>query len=319
MKRVVALLCVSVLFLVGTACRAQPLSQSAVLLDTTCKITLYDGDEALLDTCFARIAADEQRWSKTITTNEVSRLNCDGAAAVSEDTAALLTEALTYSTLSNGAFDITAAPLTALWEKAEAQNALPTATALTATLACVGYTHLTVDGTTATLTGGAQIDLGAIAKGAIADRAAAYLRENGCTSALVDLGGNIVAVGSKTGGEPFTVGIADPHDPDALLMTVKAADLAVVTSGSYERGYTIGDKRYSHILDPHTGQPVENDLASVTILCPSATKADALATACFVMGYDRAATLIAAESDTDAVFAMADGRVIATEGVEIAS
>ncbi len=318
MKRILAALLIAASLLCLSACGNAPLTDTAVLLDTACTVTLYDGDDALLAACFDRIAADEQRWSKTIETSTVSTLNREGEAAVDADTAALLTEALRYSALSDGAFDITAAPLTALWQAAEERGTPPTAEEIAAALSRVGYARLTIDRTTAQLADGAVIDLGAIAKGAIADRAAAYLRENGCESALIDLGGNIVAVGSKNGA-PFAIGIADPRDPNALLTTVEVRDLAVVTSGSYERGFTIGSKRYSHIIDPHTGYPVENDLASVTILCPSATKADALATACFVMGYDRAATLIAAQSDTEAVFAMTDGRILTTDGVKIGS
>ncbi len=305
------LLAVCLLF---TACSPTPLTETRLLLDTACTITLYDGDDALLNACFERITEDEARWSKTVENSDVAVLNRDGEAVVSEDTAALISQAITYSDLSSGAFDITAASLTALWQRAEEQGALPTPDEIADAVASVGYDRLTVNGATVTVPNGTQIDLGAIAKGAIADRAAAFLRENGCQCALIDLGGNIVAVGSKN-GTPFSVGIADPRDPNALLTTVEVTDLAVVTSGSYERGFTVGGKRYSHILDPHTGYPVENDLASVTILCASATKADALTTACFVLGYEKAVALVENDPDIEAVFCLTDGTVIITDGV----
>lgn len=297
-------------------CAAQPHTVTALLLDTTCSVTVYDAaDKAAADDVLSLVADDEQRWSRTDPDSEISRLNRGEITKVSDDTAALLHTALTWSSRTSGAFDITTAPLTDLWKQSEQDGIVPSETALQAALTTVGADRITIDGNSVTLSRGTALDLGAIAKGAIADRAAAFLREAGCDSALIDLGGNIVAVGNKPNGDAFTVGIADPRQSDALIATVEVRDGAVVTSGSYERGYTVGGTRYSHILDPQSGRPVQNDLLSVTILAPLAADADALSTACFVMGYDRAAALIDTLDSIEAVFVLQDGNVRATNGV----
>lgn len=317
MKRLLTLCLLAALLCFCGGCTGAPLSRTAMLLDTTCTVTLYDStDEALLTSCMTAIAADEQCWSRTDPNSDVSAVNSGGAVTVSEDTAALLATSLEWSTRTDGAFDITTAALTALWQTAEEQNRLPDNATLQKALDTVGAGKVTVDGNTVTCEDGTQLDLGAVAKGAIADRAAALLKDGGCRSALIDLGGNIVAVGSKPDGTPFHIGIADPQNPDALVTTVAVTDMAVVTSGSYERGYKIADAWYSHILDPRTGHPVSNDLLSVTILSPSSTEADVLSTACFVLGYNAAAALIDSLPDTDAVFVLADGRVVTTDGVQ---
>ncbi len=300
-------------------CAAQPHTVTAFLLDTTCSITVYDtADKAAADSALTAVAADEKRWSRTDGASEISRLNRGDTANVSDDTAALLRTALMWSERTDGAFDITTAPLTDAWKTAEQEGALPSDAALQDALTHVGFDRLTLSGNTVTLKPGITLDLGAIAKGAIADRAAAQLRKAGCDSALIDLGGNIVAVGHKRNGAPFAVGITDPQHPEALIATVLAADSAVVTSGSYERGYQIGDTWYSHILDPKTGKPVQNDLLSVTILTASAADADALSTACFVMGYTKATALIDTLEGVEAVFVLTDGSVQATAGVQFA-
>ncbi len=320
MKRpVTVLLCIVLLIAILGGCAARPLTQTDFLLDTTCSITVYDpADETALLLATDRVASDEQRWSRTIDSSDIALLNRGDLQTVSDDTAALLRTALDWSARTDGAFDITTAPLTDLWKAAEEQGHPPSQADIADTLTRVGFDHVTLDGNAVTLQNGTMIDLGAIAKGAIADRAAAVLRRQGCHSALIDLGGNIVAVGEKPDGSPFTVGIADPQSPDKLVATVLVTDGAVVTSGSYERGYRIGGIWYSHILDPKTGVPVQNDLLSVTVLAPRATDADALSTACFVMGYEKARAFVDALDSVEAVFVTTDGAVQATAGVQFA-
>jgi len=316
MNRILCALVALTLLLCCCGCGDAPSTHTATALDTVCSVTVYaPADDAAASACLQTLKEDEQRWSRTVTTSDIARLNDLGCATVDEATVGLLTDALAWSDRTDGAFDITSASLTDLWKAAEQTNTLPSSHAIETALNTVGAGRITVDGTTVTLAPGTAIDLGAIAKGAIADRLADQLRQSGCDSALIDLGGNIVAVGTRPDGKPFRVGIVDPQNPESLITTVLASDSAVVTSGSYERGYTIGGRRYSHILDPHTGYPVDNDLLSATILAPSAADADALSTACFVMGYEKAAALIDSIDGIEAVFVLRDGRLCATEGV----
>lgn len=320
MKRLLAFVLSLLLFLSFTSCADdKPLSRTVTALDTVCTISLYDGkDEIALDGAIHELRWYEDKWSRTKAGSDVSKLNAANGeeTTVHSATYELLKAAQEYSVLTNGAFDITTAPLTDLWKTAQQNGTPPDEAALKAACETAGSTALTFgDIGVVTLASGSAIDLGGIAKGAIADRLVTLIKAGGCTSALVDLGGNIVALGSKPNGEPFHIGIADPQNEEKLIATVAVSDCAVVTSGSYQRGYEIAGKWYSHILDPKTGLPVENDLVSVTIIAPLAAEADVLSTACFVMGYEKASAFLEAFDDIEAVFVKTDGSVVTTDGV----
>ncbi len=301
---------------------AQPLTRTAVYLDTAVSVTLYDAQsEELLDDCMALIEQREALWSRTIETSDIARLNAakGETVTVSQETAALLRTAQTYTLLTDGAFDVTTAPLTALWETAAQSGVLPTDEALSKTAQAVNAQAMTIEGCAVTLPEEQAVDLGGIAKGQIADELSALLTARGCKSALIDLGGNIYAHGSRPDGSPFRIGILDPRDGSSVITAVEVTNGSVVTSGSYERQYIIGEESYAHILNPKTGRPVQNDLLSVTILSPQSVDGDALSTACFVMGADRAQAFIAQYEDIEAVFVTADNRVITTDGVKTAA
>ncbi len=320
MKRLVSWIAVLSAVLMMTSCAEEkPLSRTVTALDTVCTISLYDGKEEIaLDASVHLLREGEERWSRTKAGSMISKLNAANGAQTTVDTLTyqLLQTAQEYSLATDGAFDVTLGALTDLWTAAEERGSVPTNEELTAALFASGSYKMILGDGTVTLMEGVRLDLGGIAKGAIADDVAQGLRLGGCTSALLDFGGNIVAIGSKPDGSPFHVGIADPKNPDNLVGTIAVHDRAVVTSGSYERGYMIDDVWYSHILNPKTGYPVENDLLSVTILAPNALDADVLSTACFVMGFDRAQAFLQSYEDVDAVFVKADGTVVATDGVK---
>ena len=158
-----------------------------------------------------------------------------------------------------------------------------------------------------TLHNGAQLDLGGIAKGYIADRVAEYLRDAGVTSACINMGGNVIALGTKLDGSLWTVGIRDPNgSPSDSAAVLELSDRAAVTSGIYERGFDLDGVRYHHLLDPNTGWPVQNGLASVTVIGEQSDLCDALSTACFVLGEENSRPLIA-RYGVRAIFLYTDG------------
>lgn len=297
-------------------CRAaRPITQSGVAMDTVVSITLYDTtDTALLATCFSMIDRYEDLFSRTDPASEISRLNTAAGAEtpLSPPVRDLLLLGKTWGERTDGAFDITVAPVSELWDFSAA--VLPDATALQQAVTRVDHTALTVTASGAQLPPDGAVDLGGIAKGYTADRLAEHLREAGVNSALIDLGGNILAVGDK-GGKPFTVGVRDPFDSTALAATVKVRDRSVVTSGVYERSFEHDDVTYHHILDPATGYPVQNGLVSVTVLSASSADGDALSTACFVMGLEKGLALIESLQDTEALFITADGTLHPSSGL----
>lgn len=177
----------------------------------------------------------------------------------------------------------------------------------------------TADGWTVTLLDGAQLDLGGIAKGYAADLLRAQLEKEGVTSATLDLGGDVFVMGRKTDGSDWRIAVKDPADTESYLGVVSAADKFIVTSGVYERYFEENGVRYHHILDPKTGCPAESGLVSVTVLCGNGAWADALSTACFVLGPDGALALrddLADQgTDFELILVTDDGRVLYTDGL----
>ncbi|MBR2406172.1 MAG: FAD:protein FMN transferase [Clostridia bacterium] len=302
------------------ACRKPAVaSRTDFAMDTVISVTIYEaGDtevEAVLDRCFAEVKRLEGLFSATLPNSDVARINQAGGTAVTvaEETAELLAESLKYSALSDGAFDVTLRPVIELWDFS-GNSGVVDAVLLPHALKTVDYRAMSVDGQTVTLTIGGSIDLGGIAKGYIADRLRELLEQEGVTSAVVDLGGNIVVCGSKN-GDDWRVGIKDPADVSSLCAVVTGQNLSVVTSGIYERGFTLDGVRYHHLLSPKTGMPVQNGLASVTIACESSVQADALSTACFVLGESAGLELVRSLDGVEALFVRQDGKMIASEGL----
>ena len=234
----------------------------------------------------------------------------------SDETAELLTIALEVCEKSGGALDITIAPASDLWDFKSEQPKIPDRDQLERAAKLVDYTKLKLEGDVVTMPAGMAIDLGAVAKGYIADKAAEYLKEQGVTRAILNLGGNVVALGSKPDGREWSIGIQDPEKENGKSgYSVMVADKSVVTSGIYQRGFDKDGVRYHHILDRATGWPVQNGLASVTIIADSSAMADAMSTACFVLGRDMGMSF-AEEMGVQAVFIGTDGKVSCTPALE---
>ncbi len=229
--------------------------------------------------------------------SEVSRFNSSQSTEwfeVASETADVVTCALEFSKASDGAFDVTVAPLVNLWhfgpDKSNADQ-LPTQEQIASALQHVGYGKLHVEHDPPALRKDdpqLQIDLSAIAKGYAVDQVARALSATGISSFLVEVGGEVVVRGKKSNGEPWHVGIVRPT-PDEMAYDEVAAisDIAMATSGDYRNFFVVGGKRYSHTIDPQTGCPVENPMASASVIAPDCTTADALATAVMVLGADR--------------------------------
>lgn len=296
---------------------AAPLSGSGLYLDTAITITLYDTrDPSVLEACFQQIADLESLLSRTVEGSDVWNINHAGGEAVevAEETAELIRTALDYADKTGGALDISVAPASRLWDFKAESPSLPDEEELAQAASHIDWTKIELQGCTVRLADPKmELDLGAVAKGYIADRVAQSLREQGVESALLDFGGNIVALGGKEGRD-WTIGIRSPQDGEALAAAVAVRDCSVVTSGTYERGFDLGGVRYHHILDPQTGWPVDNGLASVTILSARSVDGDALSTACFVLGEEKGMALVEELDGVEALFIREDGTSIRSSG-----
>lgn len=286
--------------------------------DTVVSLSLWGAPEGLMDEIWAACARYEQLLSKTIDASDVSRINnaMGQTVTVDPETWEILRRAKEISAQTGGAFSITIAPVTALWSFTDTvTNMVPTDEARLKMLPLVDDQKIALgENNTVTLPAGMEIDLGGIAKGYIADKVADIIREK-AYAGIVSLGGNVYTVGKKPDGSAFSVGIKDPHNPAASKAIIYTGDGTVVTSGTYERGFSFGGVRYHHILDPETGWPSQSDLVSATFVMDSSMTADALATACIVIGSEKSLAL-AKELQLDAMFIDKDGQAFFTEGFE---
>ncbi len=224
--------------------------------------------------------------------SEIHKLNQDKCLTVSDDTLLLFNKAIDINKKTNGAFDITTQPLSQLWGfYGGLENRVPSQAEIEKTLEFVGTEHVKINKTTVSLDNGSAVDLGGIAKGYASHKAAQALENSGVSSAVISLGGNIRTVGSKPDGTDWSIAIADPDDNSKRIGTVAVSGSAVVTSGGYQRCFEQNGKIYHHILDPKTGCPANSGLKSVTVVSEDDTLADALSTAMFVMGLEKASHL----------------------------
>ena len=315
MKRFITI-CIAILVssLLFTGCHLvtkEPISKTGIYFDTVISIDIYDSNNtSLLEQCFEYCKEFEETVSRTIETSEIYRLNHANGnpVEVSDVTLELLKKGVEYGDLTNGKFDITIAPLSELWDFKNNTGTVPNEQDIKEALSHVNYKNIVIDGNMITLTDPkSAIDLGGIAKGYMADRLKEYLTKQGVESALINLGGNILAVGSKPDGTPFHLGIQKPFDKQGVTITsVKTADSSVVSSGVYERYFKTDDALYHHILNSKTGFPYNNGLLGVTILSEKSVDGDALSTSCFALGLEDGMKLIQSLDDVDAIFVTDD-------------
>lgn len=305
----------------GSQSGGDPAQVEFFAMDTYMTLTAYgDGAEAALEKAQAQVEKLESEWSVTDENSEIYQLNHSGGNPVtlSEDTADIVSFALEMARETDGDLDPTIYPVLEAWGFTTDENRIPSQEELDALLANVGYERVQMDGTTVQLPAGMEFDLGAVGKGYAGDILAQLLKDEGVTSALLDLGGNIQAVGERPGGGDWRLGIRSPFDGgEGVLGMLLASDCAVVTSGNYER-YFVGEdgKEYGHIIDPDTGYPVDNGLASVTIITEEGKRGDALSTSMFVKGLDEASRYWRDHQDFEMLLVTQDGQIYLTEGIE---
>ncbi len=321
-QRLAALLCAVLLLCgCGQAGGAEPVKRELFAMDTVMELTAYgEGAGEALDAATAEIARLDKLLSTGNPDSEISRLNAAGSGAPGEEALAMLQEAQRIYERTDGAFDVTVYPLMQLWGFGTDAPAVPDPAALAACLERVGMDKLTFSDGMLTLGKGQGIDLGGIAKGYTSGRLMQIFAAHGVESGLVSLGGNVQCLGTRPDGEPWRCGIRDPEGT-GYLGIVRVTDAAVITSGGYERYFEEGGQTYHHILDPKTGYPAQSGLVSVTVVSANGMLADALSTACFVMGAEKAiACWQTCGAEEGAAFELVllteDGRVTVTEGLK---
>ena len=310
----------------GSAQSSDYLPKTEFLLDTVCTVTVFSkNDEQAASDALALCADYEKLFSRTIEDSEISTINAAAGASVtvSPGTLDLLEKAIYYGDLSGGLFDVSIGAVSSMWNFTadNGNNTVPAEADILEALQSVDYRNIEIDSNQVSLKDAKmRLDMGGIAKGYIADRMADMLEEEGVKSAIIDLGGNIVTVGSKNDGQPWSVGIRDPLPEGAgpgksIIGTITVEGRkSIGSSGTYERFFELDGVRYHHILDPGTGYPVRTDLAGVTIVSDVSVDGEGFSTFCILLGSEKAKDFLE-KNNIQAVLVKEDGTVITTAGV----
>ena len=301
--------------------------------DTVSELSSYAEDtEESFRANAASVAAELEHWHRLLDIyNEYEGMNnlatvnrCAGGdpVPVDPDLIGFILYAREMYALTQGEMDISLGAVLCLWH--DARNAevpyLPSVSALEEASCHVGFDKLEIDTDANTLRltdPDASLDAGAVGKGYAAEKAAQVLIANGVSGYVINLGGNIRCIGTKADGSPWITGIRDPQDTGKLAVTLKISDCSCVTSGSYERFFTVNGKRYSHIIDKDTLMPA-SEFASVSVICKDSALADSLSTALSCMSYEEGLGLVTSLDAVEAIWISADGTLRYTKGLAAA-
>jgi FAD:protein FMN transferase len=306
-------LAVAALFTAG--CRQHVMMEAVVMGNIPARITVVADEMSqrqvtrAIEGAFASINDVNDLMSTYVAVSEITQLNQSGPGEmvdVSSITFEVLKESVRYGELTDGDFDITVMPLVELWGfYPTRKGVVPRDEEIENTLRKVGFSKIVLDEAAQKAgfkTAGMRVDLGGIAKGYAVDRAVAVLKKQGVQNGLVEIGGEVSAIGTNKDGGPWRVGLQHPDSTLKQVMAViELSDVSIATSGDYQNFFEAGGVRYSHIIDPSTGRPVKNNVCSMTVIAPTCTESDALATAISVMGVKKGMKLIEERSDLEGI------------------
>lgn len=297
----------------------EPVSATAIKLNTAVTVTIYDSqDRELLTECMNLCDKYEKIFSRTASDSELYQLNhreltpvagTEDTFQISDPLAELIRKGLYYSELSEGAFDIAIEPLTSLWDFTAEDPQVPENRLIQEALTKCDYHNVSVSDNNEVIlkTEDTAIELGAIAKGYIADRLKDYLISQGVKSAIINLGGNVLCIGGKPDDSSFKIGIQKPFaDRSETIAVMDIKDKSVVSSGVYERCFEQDGTLYHHLLNPRTGYPYDNGLIAVTIISDESVDGDALSTTCFALGLEDGMKLAESLDNVQAFFVTSD-------------
>lgn len=300
-------------------------SQSSFQIGTYITLSIYADHEVpdeVFDDLIGLIDQYEYMISKSITTSEISEINENAGirpVKVSKEIIELLNISNTYSNDSNGLFDVSIGALVDLWGIGTKEAHIPEEADIKQSMSTVDYKKIIFDEQNQTVfleESDMVMDLGAIAKGYIADRVKDLILEKGYESAIVNLGGNVLTVGNKPNSDSWSIGVRDPRKDSVTEMGIlRLEDNSIVSSGVYERYFIEGDIRFHHIINPKTGYPEQNDMMSISIVSEKSVDGDALSTTVFLMGLERGLEYIETLENIEAVFIMNDLSVYISSGL----
>lgn len=285
-------------------------------MDTLMDFTVY-GDSTLLENARSTITKLESELSVTDKDSLIYTINNTGSSVLNGDSNELIKNTLDMCSETDGALDISIYPVVKEWGFTTGDYKVPDEETISKLLTLVDYSKIEYDESTGdvSLPKGMEIDLGSVAKGFAGQKVADQLREEGVSSALLSLGGNVQTIGCKPDGSPWKIAIKNANG-DSPMIVLSIEDQAVVTSGTYERFFEENGEKYWHIMNPATGHPADTGLVSVSVIGDDGFKCDALSTSLFVMGLEKAADFWASHDDFEAVFMTDSDEIYITEGLK---
>lgn len=321
MKNLVIYILMITFLITGCQKEKQIIENTNLKLGTIVSIKIFNSnDEKLIPNINNIIDNIENKMSRNIKESELNKINdlkANEELNISNDTKNVISKGLYYSNLSKGNFDISIEPLVSLWGIGTESEKIPTDNEISDVITKINYNSIKLkDNTISKSNDFTSLDLGGIAKGYAADEIKSFLLKNGVDKALISLGGNVQAVGSNLEDKPWKVGIKNPLSQESSIVGyVKVIDKSVVTSGIYERFFIKNDKRYHHILDPHTGYPYNNEIYGVTIISDNSIDGDALSTITFSYGIKKGLKFINNLDNTEAIFISKDKEIYLSNNI----
>lgn len=326
-KLLLSLFCIA-LIITQVSCKSnEPVSDTQFMLDTFCTVEIRDmsknqAKELIADT-FEECQRYEKLFSRTLKGTDIYNINHSGGKPVEVDpqTAELIQTSLELCRQTDGLFDITVGQITNMWNFKEENPTVPLESDIKNALHSVGYEKVHVNGNTVQISDpDTWIDLGSIAKGYIADRLSDFLMEKGVSSGIVNLGGNIVAIGGKEDDTPWSIGIEAPYsDRSEIIGSLEMQNTTVVTSGTFERHFVKDGIDYHHVLDPATGYPRNTDILCVSIKSKmgNSVLCDGYSTTCLLLGKEKAMEFMKDKVGFEYCLMDKDGKIIQSDGFDL--
>lgn len=326
-KKPLAIITAMILFISVVGCTKKEqdelFSRTELIMGTVVKLTLYEGgSEEILDKAFERVKEIEDLVSVNKEGTEIDKLNKNAGIKpmkLSDTSYEIIDKGLEYSEISKGGYDLTIGALVKLWSIGLPEAKVPSQEEIDTAIKKIGYSKVKINAETKEVflsEEGMMLDLGSIAKGYAADEVAEVLKEEGVESAIIDLGGNIFALGSKEGNKNWKIGIQNPFDNrGSIVGTIEISNKTVVTSGVYERYIEKDGVKYHHILNPKTGYPYDTEIQGISIIADKSIDGDALSTLVFTKGIDEGLELVNRLDGIDAIFINNKKEVYISEGL----
>lgn len=301
----------------------EPVTKHKTMLGTICKITIYDNpSDTNFEKAFNKIQQIENEMSINLDTSEVISINAKAGedfVKVSDETYYVIKKGVYYSDLTKGLFDISIGPLVKIWDIGGENPRLPTAGEIETAKNVVDYKDVILNESEKKVMlkkKGMILDLGGIAKGYAADAVAEVLKANGVKHGIINLGGNVLTLGTKLDGSNWRVGIQNPFsNRGEYVGVIEVSDKTIVTSGIYERYFEANGKHYHHLLNPFTGYPFENNLAGITIVTEKSIDADSLSTSTFALGLEEGYRFVEGIEGVEAIFVTTNNELFITSGL----